>query len=104
MDAREFRDRLSARPDLELLGASDAELFVRDLARSVTLALHPRAVLDNRWPELEAVLLGRRRPEVMMKWTRIVGYFSATCNWNRSKLAELRDRSAGDYAVPEAVA
>ena len=33
--------------------------------------------------------------------TRIVGYYSQLQNWNRSKLAELRDRHKGDYSVPE---
>ena len=32
--------------------------------------------------------------------TRIVGYFSRINNWNKSKLAELRDRHRGDYMVP----
>jgi len=32
---------------------------------------------------------------------RIVGYFSRVNNWNRSKLAERRDRHVGDYAVPK---
>ncbi len=31
--------------------------------------------------------------------TRIVGYFSRVNNWNPSKLAELADRQAGNYAV-----
>lgn len=32
--------------------------------------------------------------------TRIVGYYSRINNWNPSKLAELRDRRNGNYAVP----
>ena len=31
--------------------------------------------------------------------TRIVGYFSRTNNWNRSKIGELKDRHKGDYAI-----
>jgi ribonucleoside-triphosphate reductase len=31
--------------------------------------------------------------------TRIVGYFSRTDNWNKSKLGELTDRRHGNYAV-----
>ena len=34
--------------------------------------------------------------------TRIVGYFSRITNWNKSKIGELRDRQAGNYAVPGA--
>jgi len=29
--------------------------------------------------------------------TRIVGYYSRVSNWNKSKLAELRDRRSGNY-------
>jgi len=31
--------------------------------------------------------------------SRIVGYYSRINNWNKSKLGELQDRHAGDYAV-----
>ena len=31
--------------------------------------------------------------------TRIVGYYSNTKNWNKSKIGELRDRRAGIYTV-----
>jgi hypothetical protein len=31
--------------------------------------------------------------------TRIVGYFSQLQNWNRSKIAELRDRQKGNYSL-----
>jgi len=31
--------------------------------------------------------------------TRIVGYYSRITNWNRSKIGELRDRRAGNYAL-----
>ncbi len=36
--------------------------------------------------------------------TRIVGYFSRTTNWNRSKLGELRDRRRGSYTLSQAPA
>ncbi len=31
--------------------------------------------------------------------TRIVGYYSRTSNWNKSKLGELKDRHNGNYSV-----
>ncbi len=31
--------------------------------------------------------------------TRIVGYYSRTSNWNKSKIGELKDRHKGDYSV-----
>lgn len=33
--------------------------------------------------------------------TRIVGYYSRTSNWNKSKLGELKDRHRGNYLVGE---
>jgi len=32
--------------------------------------------------------------------SRVVGYFSVIENWNRGKLAELKDRQKGNYDVP----
>jgi hypothetical protein len=41
------------------------------------------------------------RPDIICKsYTRIVGYYSATHNWNASKLGELRDRQNGNYGTP----
>ncbi len=31
--------------------------------------------------------------------TRIVGYYSRTSNWNKSKVGELKDRHKGNYSV-----
>ena len=33
--------------------------------------------------------------------TRVVGYYSKINNWNKGKLAELKDRQKGNYAVGE---
>jgi len=30
---------------------------------------------------------------------RVVGYFSRVDNWNKSKIAELRDRQKGNYKI-----
>ena len=48
------------------------------------------------WPEIKhAVVNGRNVQHV----TRVVGYYSKTRNWNPSKIGELKDRQAGDYAI-----
>lgn len=31
--------------------------------------------------------------------TRVVGYFSRIDNWNKSKIAEFRDRQKGNYKL-----
>jgi hypothetical protein len=66
--------------------------------------LEPATIRTHSWETLEAVLTGKRRPEVMNHITRIVGYYSHLRGWTRSKLAELRDRRNGEYAVPGALA
>ena len=55
---------------------------------------HPEQVLD--------CLMGNRTFDIMVHLSRIVGYYSRIKNWNRSKLAELKDRQKGRYA-PEDV-
>jgi hypothetical protein len=45
--------------------------------------------------------MGRKEGRIMLHMTRIVGYYAYTAAWNKSKLAELRDRHQGDYSVPE---
>jgi len=49
--------------------------------------------------EAREVLEGRREPVMLHTITRIVGYYSSTSNWNRSKLGELEDRRRGNYAL-----
>ena len=113
MRGRDFFDRVAEHAELEWLGvherpvlgpdrqAPPAEVLIRHVDRDVKYALSPQAVLEHSWDELEAVLTGKRWPNIMTHLTRIVGYFSRVQNWNRSKLAELRDRHAGNYALPE---
>ena len=49
--------------------------------------------------EPETILRAAKDGRDVSHMTRVVGYFSKTENWNPSKLGELRDRRAGDYAV-----
>lgn len=44
-----------------------------------------------------------RKPMVCEGVTRIVGYYSRTHNWNKSKIGELRDRQKGNYGMPDHV-
>ena len=39
------------------------------------------------------------KSENVSKITRIVGYFSKTANWSKSKLEELASRVRGNYTV-----
>jgi hypothetical protein len=112
MDGAEFLRSVTAHPQLfPGRGPRDDRIYIvahpfpsnpyeRDV--EVGWELEPQTILAHSWKTLEDVLLGRRRPEVMSHITRIVGYYSQLRGWNRSKLAELRDRHKGNYRVPGA--
>lgn len=56
------------------------------------------SIMNYDWFNLKRVLDGGEA-KVLDQITRIVGYYSKTSNWNKSKLGELADRRKGDYAV-----
>lgn len=69
--------------------------FVTHIDKSVFSAI--------QWKELKGLFTGTRDPNPLSTVTRIVGYFSMTKNWNKSKIGELKDRRegalAGNYAI-----
>jgi hypothetical protein len=114
MDGTEFYRRVDKHPDLEwrgvreVPGSNDCEVIVLYVGPGdvvdpcMILRLH--SILECSWEDLVGVLTFQRPARLMIHLTRIVGYFSRVNNWNRSKLAELRERHEGDYAVtPEGV-
>jgi hypothetical protein len=107
MDGREFLQRVRAHPEFEWRGvrqgatAANDEVFVLYRPRERTMAVAVSAILEHDWAELEAVITGRREPQVMTHVTRIVGYYSMVHNWNASARAQLRDRHRGNYVLPE---
>jgi hypothetical protein len=107
MDGREFYQRVADHPQLEWLGIKKGETSADDAAlvgntdRNSKFAIHLTAILKHDWEELLGIFLGHRGPRIMTHVTRIVGYYSQLQNWNRSKLAELKDRHKGDYALPD---
>ncbi len=102
----DFYERVEASKELEWLGVREdeasrgGEALVRHGSSGRDYALPSETINDHSWDELEAVLSGGRDALIMTHLTRIVGYFSRVENWNRSKLAELRDRHKGDYVPP----
>ena len=46
-------------------------------------------------------LLKRLKSHDVYHMSRVVGYFARIGNWNNSKLGELKDRQAGNYAFKE---
>lgn len=81
----------------------DGGQFVIEHTPSKLATILPAAAVEEvEWSVLEEVLLGKREPEVLYHMTRVVGYYSRVENWNQSKIGELTDRHAGDYAVANA--
>jgi hypothetical protein len=107
MDGRNFFNRVHEHHELEWLGVkegkttSEDKVLIRFKKTDAKFAVSVAAIRDHSWDELHDVLVGKRSPRVMTHVTRIVGYYSQLQNWNRSKLAELRDRHRGDYSIPE---
>jgi len=54
---------------------------------------------DSNWNQIIDVFMDKREPRGLSHYTRIVGYYSQTHNWNNSKMGELADRHAGDYSI-----
>ena len=110
MVGREFYEKVMSHDEVEWLGVREGrspgedEAIICHTRTGIKHAVAVRSILEHPWKELEAVLTGRREARVMTHLTRIVGYYSRVQNWNRSKIAELRDRHAGSYSLPEATA
>ena len=106
MIGREFFDKVTAHDELEWLGViegrspSEDEALVCHTETGIKHSIAVASIIASSWQELEDVLTGKRESHVMIHLTRIVGYYSRVQNWNRSKVAELKDRQAGIYDVP----
>ena len=54
---------------------------------------------DERAKHIIGVLKGEENAIRLHGITRIVGYYSRTTSWNKSKIGELRDRGQGEYKL-----
>jgi len=107
MTIRDFFDRVNDDPELEgidiIFGHTPEEdaVVVREhisgghwFTRIAT-----EAILTNSWTLLRHLITAEVPPNPLILITRIVGYYSATSNWNESKLGELKDRRKGNYGI-----
>ena len=97
--------RLAIHAEIEATEGWGAEIAVRSNDGYLTTLeaadiRHPAAT----WERLRGVCLGQVSGHVIYQMSRVVGYFSRTSNWNKSKLGELADRRLGNYAIPNAPA
>jgi hypothetical protein len=88
-------------PNLAYLGRVGDDLIFRNNEMNTALGIKEIARHDPT--DIVDVLMGRREAKVLIYLSRIVGYYSRISAWNKSKLAELKDRHKGNYGVPESV-
>ena len=53
------------------------------------------AIKNNSWKVIDKSI---KQGKDVIHISRVVGYYSRIHNWNKSKLAELKDRQKGQYA------
>jgi len=115
MTGREFFDTINADDRFEWMGVREAEVkfllsgkmvtvlpdraLVRPIGSGVVFEIDVSSILNTTWGDMEDVLTFKRAIQIMDHMTRIVGYYSRVRNWNRSAIAQLRDRRNGDYAI-----
>jgi hypothetical protein len=93
----EWKVLLEKHPHWRVAEVCEGRIFVHNTRTGRCYEIDP--VGDITPEEAEEVLEGRREPVMLYTITRIVGYYSSTANWNRSKLGELEDRRKGNYAL-----
>jgi hypothetical protein len=99
MKAVDFFDKIEEHEELEGLGVTDKAAVVRHIPTGLKTSVGIDDVADSDWDILEEIITGKREPDVLKHMTRVVGYFSTTNNWNKSKIGELKDRQKGNYAI-----
>ena len=97
MKLEDFFDRVEEHETLKGYYIGDTYVVVKHHNTYTELGLD--AIIKNSWELLEEVLLGKREPHVLYHMSRVVGYYSRTDNWNKSKIGELKDRHKGNYTL-----
>ena len=97
MKRDEWKALLERHPHWEVVGKRDDRLVIHNTHTGRWYEVDPAT--DATPEEVTEVLEGIREPVMLYTITRIVGYYSTTANWNRSKLGELADRRKGDYSL-----
>jgi len=98
MTGEELFDKIELTQGLDVVATSGEAAIVRHAESKAYYAVDHEA-LAFEWPELLAVLTGKRPAVCLDLMTRVVGYYSAVSNWNKSKLGELAARRKGNYGI-----
>jgi hypothetical protein len=103
-EAARFHDMIASHPHLRVVGVEPATQTVafHHLESNTTMEIPrlPEQLEDAGADDILGILEGRISPKRIHHITRIVGYFSRVEAWNKSKVAELRDRQKNPHVVP----
>lgn len=109
-----FVEHVEAHENLELVGefvngSGETILVVEDKSLAKDVEGHQvecdltevfSAIKDVKTAERFVAVVAREENPIKLNGiTRIVGYYSRTNNWNKSKIGELRDRAKGQYGT-----
>ncbi|MDR0676730.1 MAG: anaerobic ribonucleoside-triphosphate reductase [Elusimicrobiota bacterium] len=99
MSNQEFLQKLNNQSNnFELINESEKYFVVLNKASQKKYEVKKELLENTDFENLTSVLEGRE-PIILDGITRIIGYFSKTSNWNKSKIGELKDRRHGNYKV-----
>lgn len=82
----------------KLLNYNNDELVIQNIKTSKKYLINIDKINEFDELNLNRILEGGD-PQCIDGITRIVGYFSKTSNWNKSKIGELHDRREGNYKI-----
>ena len=85
--------------ELRGLGVDGDVMLIGNILNSIVTGVHINNLDGIKWDDLRSIIVGEREPKALKHMSRIIGYFSNHENWNNSKLAELKDRHEGNYAI-----
>ena len=99
MKLTDLFDLVEADEDLEGVDFGPDGVIIRCLTTKQKTQIGLDAVENSDWGVLRDVLVGKREPQALRHMTRVVGYYSMTDNWSKSKIGELKDRIRGSYSL-----
>lgn len=83
----------------ETVEGAYVEVSIAEVIKHVMEDCHMPNASAEKAQEIIGVINNERKGIVLEGVTRIVGYYSRTNNWNKSKVGELRDRAKGSYGL-----
>lgn len=91
-------EKIKALEYIEVLSENEQQLIIRNNNTKKKLQITKSEIVGYDFENVLNVINGRE-PVILDGITRIVGYFSKTSNWNKSKIGELEDRRKGNYKI-----